>query len=166
MKSITFVVDGTSEGRVAAQVAIMLAQQLKAKIIAHYPIDTKAVFALAGLTEPGLCGSGPFIEAEQTIVNALTTLGQSILLSFAALAEGHGVEVETCTVAGDVSQEVLRNSQNSSMIVLSDNVRNELLATTLRDTTNCPVLVVKSASEACLLQNDATAGSLTAACSS
>lgn len=120
MNKILLFVDGTPRCVQAAHIAISLARQFKCGIVAQYIIDPQRVFNLEGYEgTSGLCGSGVFIESQHEIMETLTGLGESLLMSFAALAEGHSIRVEQVVDVGNTAEELKKRALGCNLIVLA-----------------------------------------------
>lgn len=157
MKSILLSVEGTPISKLAADVAIALAGNFRASIIAQFVIDPHRVFEFEGFCDcgcggRGLCGSGVFIEAAQTIISALTELGESLLMTFAALAEGGSIEVEEHVDVGNKAQEIARRALEADLVILGESDDAFTLVKSLGATLSCPILIIQSANTVLLVE--------------
>ncbi len=157
MKSILLIVEGTLVAKIAADTAIALARSSNAEIVAQFIIDPQRLFELEGFCScgcggRGLCGSGVFIECEQEIATSLANLGESLLMSFAALAEGQSIKVEQYTDTGNKAQEIARRASGADLVILGETEENFEVSKGLRATVSCPVLLVQSHSQALLIE--------------
>jgi nucleotide-binding universal stress UspA family protein len=157
MKSILLIVEGRPVSKIAADIAIALAGSQNASIIAQFITDPHRVFEFEGFCDcgcggRGLCGSGVFIEAEQEIVSALTKLGESLLMSFAALAEGESIEIEQHTDVGNKAQEIAGRASGVDLVLLGQTEEHLQVIRSLEAALSCPVLVIQSRSESMLIE--------------
>lgn len=157
MKSILLIVEGLPISKIAADVAIGLACACKASITAQFVIDPHRVFEFEGFCDcgcggRGLCGSGVFIEAEQSIVRALAELGESLLMTFTALAEGRSIQVEQHIDIGNKAEEIAGRACGEDLVILGETEEALQLSRSLGATLSCPILVVQSMNTALLIE--------------
>ena len=158
MKTILYLTQGTPLAKVAAELAISLARGLEASITAQFVVDPQLIFELEGFSGRGLCGSGVFIEAEQQIIVPLVNLGESLLMSFTALAEGQDVSVRQFIDIGDSAREIAQRAADSDVVILAGTHANSLVARALLPIFSRTVLLVQSPSEVLLLEPQASDG--------
>lgn len=143
--SILFLVEGSPLSKVAGDLSIALAEKLHTSITAQFVVDPQKIFKLEGFEGiPGLCGSGVFIEAEENMIQPLTSLGETLILSFSALAEGHGVQVNPCVDIGSTAQEVERRAAQNSLLVLASSEGNLSIIAGLKASVDCPILELQA----------------------
>ncbi len=152
MKTILFVLDGSPLASTAARQVIQLAQACQGKIIAQFVIDPQKLFDLEGFSGPGLCGSGVFIETEQALIPPLMHLGEMLMMSFTARAEGAGIEVEDFIDVGNPAQEIALRAAGSDLVVLPATEANYIASDSLRATVSCPILLVESEISSSIVQ--------------
>jgi hypothetical protein len=145
---------------VASDLAISLAQAKDEDIVAQTVIDSDSVMSLTGYRGyAGLCGSGVFLGAYHEIVNALTSVCDSLLMSFTARAEGRGLRVKSFIDTGDV-ESVLRAriAEHDGVLVLPCNDSEQSLMTSFDF--GCPTIVVTvpqdNSTEIDIVANDET----------
>lgn len=93
--SYLIVLDGSAESLAAAHTAWSLAAETGARVDAQYVVDTDAIWRFLSFERPGLVGSGVFIEARDKITAVMTSLAETVMLSFRTQMEGRSVDFET-----------------------------------------------------------------------
>ena len=157
MKTILFVVDGSPLACAASYEVIYLAKASPSKIIAQFIIDPQRLFDLQGFEGEGLCGSGVFIETEQELIPPLVRLGETLLMSFTARAEGAGVDVEVFVDVGNPAREIASRATDCDLVALPATAANSTLSNELVDLIACPILLVQSQIDGMLLEPKAAA---------
>lgn len=133
--------DGSQETVAACSVAIELARATEKCLIAQSVINRAGIMQLAGYQGyPGLCGSGVFMEAFHSIVEALTAVHESLQLSLAARAEGCGVQVKQNIDIGTFEEVLATRIGSETVLVLADSDQTRSLMRSLRLAT--PVILV------------------------
>ncbi|MBS2004315.1 MAG: hypothetical protein JST44_22600 [Cyanobacteria bacterium SZAS LIN-5] len=151
--SILYLAQGTPLSKTAAELAIALARSLRTDVIGQFIIDPQRIFELEGFEGlAGLCGSGVFLEAEQKIIPPLTALGESLLMAFAALAEGQEVRIDSFVDVGSAAEEMALRGKDASLVVLSANKENLPIAERLSCSMTCPILLVQSDTQVLLIE--------------
>lgn len=145
MNKILFVMQGQPTAKAAGDFAIGLAKSLQYAIVAEYTIDRSRLTELDQFTgEPGMCGSGAFVEAEKQIVQALAELAESMFLFFGAVCEGNAVAFEQFIEVGQPTELLVARARDCSCIILPGVEANIELAKQLIDLVACPVVFVHS----------------------
>lgn len=143
--SILYFIEGSSLSKTAGEVSIELAKKLRTDLIAQYVLDPRKIFSFVGYEgQPGLCGSGVFIEAAHNIIQALKNLGESHMHAFSALAGGQELSLSKFIDVGPLTQEIANRARTCSLVVLAENEENLNLARTLGEFINCPILMVQA----------------------
>lgn len=150
MKGTSFLLslDGSSESRSAASFAWALANRTGARVVAQYVVDSAAVWRFLSFDLAGFVGSGVFMEAREKMIDALHSIAEALLLSYAYQAEGQEIEPVTCIDEGDPVTEIARQAKEHDLVVLGHKQNSDAhirLLEKLMEICPCPILVVRNA---------------------
>lgn len=151
--SILFHVEGSPLSKIAGDMSIGLARKFETEIIAQFIIDPQKIFDLEGFEGvAGLCGNGPFIETEQDIIPPLMSLGESLLMAFAALAEGQDIYVHQFVDIGEPAQEMAQRGEHNHFMMLAGSEENFPLAHMVTMALPSLILLVQSEADVLLIE--------------
>lgn len=116
--SILLALSGSEQSRNAAEVAWKLAKKLEAKVVAEHVIDSRTIWELLRNDKPGFIGSGPYVAVYETILCALKTLGEKLVLEYEALASGQGIQGECLIKEGNPVEILSRDANDHNLLVI------------------------------------------------
>lgn len=139
--------DGSSESRSAASFAWALANRTGARVVAQYVVDSAAVWRFLSFDLAGFVGSGVFMAAREKIIDALHSIAEALLLSYAYQAEGQGIEPVTCIDEGDPVTEIANRAIDHDLIIYGYKQHSDThpkFLEQLMEVSPCPILVVRN----------------------
>jgi nucleotide-binding universal stress UspA family protein len=143
MERILFLAQGSLTACAAAQMVIKIAQRTGAEVLAEFVVDRARIRDIEEFDgRPGLCGSGVFVEAEQSIIRSLSELGESTLVAFAALAQGVGVRVSQSVDVGASLDILVSRAADCDVLVLPGTEANVVVAREVAENSQRPVILV------------------------
>lgn len=146
--SYLLTLDGSSESRSAASFAWDLANRTGARVVAQYVVDSAAMWRFLSFDQAGFVGSGVFMEAREKMIDALHSIAEALLLSYAYQAEGQGIEPVTCIDEGDPVTEIANRAKDHDLIIFGytqHSSRQPRFLEPLIEVSPCPILVVRNA---------------------
>lgn len=119
--SILLALSGSEQSRNAAEVSWKIAKQLNAEVMAHHIIDSEAIWELFRHDKPGFVGSGPFIAAYETTLEAMRTAAEKLLLSYESHANGQGVSGDCYIKEGNPIEILSTDARDCSLLIIGHN---------------------------------------------
>jgi nucleotide-binding universal stress UspA family protein len=117
LRTILLALDGSAESRYAAEVAWMIGANTGASVQAQHVVNANLLWKLMLHHKAGFIGSGPYFEAYEPMVQRLQTLGENLLDAYSAFVP-KGLNSFTLLSKGSVSDEILKQLENSDMLVI------------------------------------------------
>jgi nucleotide-binding universal stress UspA family protein len=159
--SILLSIDGSAESRSAAHIAWQLARQTESSITAQYVVDSAAVWKFLSYSSAGFIGSGPYMEANSQINEALRSIADSVLLSYNSQAEGQGIHNCSYIDEGDIVNSICDRAKEHDLVVIGHSAgRENDIFLELGKICPCPVLIIQKNttrwSRICVLLTDET----------
>lgn len=119
--SILLPIDGSIESLWAANFAWRLAKRTDSSVTAQHVIDTDAVWQMLAYDQPGLIGSGIYLEAREKILEALRCAGEALMVSYQARAGALDIESRFFLDEGCPLFEIADRASNHDLIVMGFN---------------------------------------------
>ncbi len=159
--SILLTIDGSAESRSAAYIAWQLAKKTGSSITAQHVIDSLAVWKFLSFNSAGFIGSGPYMEANERINEALHAVAESLFLSYNSQAEGQGVNNRNCIDEGDFVSCICERAKEHDLVIVGHSLeRTNDFYLELGKMCSAPVLVIQKStmpwSKVCILLTDET----------
>ncbi len=116
--SYLLALDGSDESRSAAYFAWDLAAQSGCRVVAQHVVDSDGAWRFLDHDLAGFVGSGVYIEAIERIKEALTAIGEAIMLSYTSQILGRNLEYKTYIDDGDPAREIARRAKEHDLVIL------------------------------------------------
>ncbi len=142
--SILAVIDGSSLNSVVCWLAQSLAKITQSDLKVQATIDEQLLLRISGYDgSGGLTGSGVFLQAQQSMLESMTELYESILTSFCSRAEGElNSKVEQYIDIGDLVDCIQLRAGFEDLVVVGVKTATREQLERVCQHLNCPVLVV------------------------
>jgi nucleotide-binding universal stress UspA family protein len=117
---VLLILDGSAQCLCAAEWCWQFCQLNGAKLDALHVINTPGIWEFLEHELPGLIGSGPYMESRELIRESLTSIGDSLMISYKARAGERGVE-GICTVEeGNPIQVICQKAKAYDLVVVGN----------------------------------------------
>ncbi len=117
-KSYLLAIDGSVESKAAAYLAWKLAKKTGARIVAQHVVNTRDTWRFLRPKSAGLIGSGPYVEAFESVTKGLRSIAEALMLSYSTQAEGQNIEFETCIDEGDLVSEICKRAKEHDLLII------------------------------------------------
>ena len=124
MFRVNILVDGTPETLFAAIIAISLSETGDKKLHAYGIIDGQDLLSSTGFTGPGLCGSGVFINAYESMLEIRMSILDALMESLQNMAGGRAVAVEPEVIQGKPVDRLPDLLNSESILIVSGHESN------------------------------------------
>lgn len=116
-KKILLSLDGSAQSLYAAEICWKMAQLHGCSISAQHVIDTPGIWSFLAHDLPGLIGSGPYLTAQEAILQQLCAVGSTLLDAYELHAESRGVQSHTNISHGNPVSEICRLAPEYDLVV-------------------------------------------------
>lgn len=105
-QSILLSLDGSAQSRYAAELCWSIAKANNISVDAQHVIDSLAAWDFLNFDIAGFIGSEPFFEAHETMLQCLTSIGESLTEAYEGQAAGHEIPGKCYLDEGTTIREI------------------------------------------------------------
>lgn len=116
--SFLLALSGTKQSLYAAEAAWALCQKSRAHLTAQHVADTWTAWELLRNDEPGLVGSGLYVNAFETLRNCQREIGKKLLEKYDSMANSKGIESDSVVDEGNPVDEICRRAHDHDLVIV------------------------------------------------
>ncbi len=117
-QSILLSLDGSAQSRYAAEVCWSIAKANSMTVDAQHVVDSLAAWDFLNFDIAGFIGSEPYFEAHETMLNCLTSIGESLTAAYEGQAAGHEIPGKTHLDEGTTIREICWRAKDHSLVAI------------------------------------------------
>ncbi|MBX9689702.1 MAG: universal stress protein [Candidatus Obscuribacterales bacterium] len=117
-QSILLSLDGAAQSRYAAELCWMLAKANNMSVDAQHVVDSLAAWDFLNFDIAGFIGSEPFFEAHETMLQCLTSIGESLTQAYEGQAAGHAIAGNTYLDEGTTIREICWRAKDHTLVAI------------------------------------------------
>ncbi|HEY9788668.1 MAG TPA: universal stress protein [Candidatus Obscuribacterales bacterium] len=116
--SFLLALSGSEQSRYAAELAWKLAKELDARVTAQHVIDSRTTWELLRNDTPGFLGSGPYVNAYESVVESLRSLANKLAEKYEMHAREQAVETEVIISEGNPVAILSQQASSYDMLII------------------------------------------------
>ncbi len=117
-QSILLSLDGSAQSRYAAEACWSIAKANEMTVDAQHVVDSLAAWDFLNFDIAGFIGSEPYFEAHETMLNCLTSIGESLTAAYEGQSAGHEIIGKTYLDEGTTIREICWRAKDHSLVVI------------------------------------------------
>ncbi len=117
-QSILLSLDGSAQSRYAAEVCWSVAKANSLSVDAQHVVDSLAAWDFLNFDIAGFIGSEPYFEAHETMLNCLTSIGESLTAAYEGQAAGHEIPGKTHLDEGTTIREICWRAKDHALVAI------------------------------------------------
>lgn len=152
--SILLPVTGSRESMFAMDLAWKLGERLKMSVNAQHVVNTRGALEVLGLTTPGIIGSGPYVDAYESLCGAMRDIAAKLEDSYLARMAGRNATGTWFVDEGEPVAEIVYRLPQHRLLIMGHHHQPELpllkhqtirlpMAEILAQLSTIPLLVVQ-----------------------
>lgn len=120
MRKLSFLLglSGSKHSKYASELCWELAEKTGAKALAQHVIDSRTAWELLRSDEPGFIGSGPYVQAYESLSASLSLLAEKLMEKYQALTSNRKIDSQCVIDEGNPVREICRRALDHDLVIV------------------------------------------------